>query len=158
MVGSAGRAPLSCVRTPGRTVTSPTTCGVAGPALAPVHGPGVAVRRLDVPLFPPPPPTPPPALAQQFVPLVPFSPSGEHATSAPPQMAGLSMYRTLGSDGYSDVARQKGLYRSIEDETLQPQEHLERALALRLADGPSSVCVPAVVDQAITAYTSSSLE
>ena len=72
-------------------------------------------------------------------------------------MAGLSMYRTLGSDGYSAVARQKGLYRSIEDETLQPQEHLERALALRLADGPSSVCVPDVVDRAITAYTSSSL-
>ena len=72
-------------------------------------------------------------------------------------MAGLSMYRTLGSDGYSAVARQKGLYRSIENEKLQPQEHLEQALALRLSDGPSSVCVPAVVDRAITAYASSSL-
>ena len=59
-------------------------------------------------------------MARQFVPLVPFAPSGEHAASAPPQMAGLSMYRTLGSDGYSAVARQKGLYRSIENEKLQP--------------------------------------
>ena len=66
-------------------------------------------------------------------------------------MAGLSMYRTLGSDGYSAVARQKGLYRSIENEKLQPQEHLEQALLLRLSDGPSSVCVPVVVDRAITA-------
>ena len=88
-------------------------------------GPSGAVQRLSVPLFPPPPPFPPPFVAQQFVPLVPFAPSGEYTASAPPQMAGLSVYRTLGSDGYSAVARQKGLYRSIEDDKLQPQEHLE---------------------------------
>ena len=72
-------------------------------------------------------------------------------------MVGLSMYRTLRLDGYSAVARQKGLYRSIEDQKLQPQEHLDQALLLRLSDGPSSVCVPDVVDRAINVYTSSSL-
>ena len=124
MIGSSGGVPLSGVRTSSRAVPPPAACGVADPVVAPVPVSGVAVRRLGVPLFPPPPPVPPPPLAQQFVPLVPFAPSGKHAASAPPQMAGLSMYRTFGSDGYSAVARQKGLHRSIEDEKLQPQEHL----------------------------------
>ena len=55
------------------------------------------------------------------------------------------------------MAHQKGLYRSIEDEKLQPQEHLDQAPLLRLSDGPSSVGVPDVVERAINAYASSSL-
>ena len=139
MIGSSGSVPPTRGLTPGRASPSPSACGVTEPGLTPAPDSGEEVRRLGVPLFPPPPPATPPAFPQQFVPLVPFAPSGEQAASAPPQMAGLSMCRTLGSDGYSAVARQKGLYRSIEDETLQPQEHLEQALALRLADGLSSV-------------------
>ena len=65
------------------------------------------------------------------------------------------MYRTLESHGCSSVARQKGLYQSIEDETLPPQEHLRRALHLQLAGGPSSVKVPDVAVRAIDAYSSS---
>ena len=72
-------------------------------------------------------------------------------------MAGLAMYRTLGSDGYFAVARRKGLYRSIEDEKLQPQEHLDQGLLLRLSHGPSPVCVLDVVERAINTYASSSL-
>ena len=72
-------------------------------------------------------------------------------------MAELSMYRTLGSDGYSAAAREKGLYRSIEDEKLRPREHLDQALLLRLSDAPSSVCVPDVVRRAIDVYASGSL-
>ena len=67
------------------------------------------------------------------------------------------MYRTLESHGCSSVARQKGLYRSIEDETLLPQEHLHRALQLQLAGGPSSVVVLDVAVRAINAYSSSSV-
>ena len=53
--------------------------------------------------------------------------------------------------------RQKGLYRSIEDEKLLPQEHLHRALRLQLAGGPSSVVVPDVAVRAIKTYSSSSV-
>ena len=67
------------------------------------------------------------------------------------------MYWTLDYHGCSSVARQKGLYRSIEDETLQPQEHLRRALLPQLAGGPSSVVVMDVVVWAIDAYSSSSV-
>ena len=67
------------------------------------------------------------------------------------------MYRTLDTHGCSLVARQKGLYRSIEDETLQPQEHLCRARLLQLAGGPSFVVVPDVTVRAIDTYPSSSV-
>ena len=54
------------------------------------------------------------------------------------------------------VAREKGLYKSIQDESLQPKEHLRRALLLRLSGGPCSVEVPEVIVRAINAYSSSS--
>ena len=55
------------------------------------------------------------------------------------------------------MAHQKGLYRTIEDKKLQRQEHLDQAPLLRLSDGPSSVCVPDIVERAINAYASNSL-
>ena len=66
------------------------------------------------------------------------------------------MYRTLESHGCSLVARQKGLYRSIEDERPPPQEHLRRAMQLQLTGGPSSVTVLDVAVRAIDTYSSSS--
>ena len=159
MVASSGGVPLPGVLESTPFVPPPPRDVVAGPVPTPVPGTGVAVQRLGVPLLPLPPLFPPPQVPadQRCAPLVPFAPSGEYAASAPPQMAGLSMYRMLRSDGYSAVAGQKGLYRSIHDEKLQTQEHLGSSwnrrccCACRMARLPSacrtllsglSMCMP----------------
>ena len=81
---------------------------------------------------------------------MPFTPTGDPGVGVRDMPCGQSMYRTLDAHGCSSVARQKGLYRSIEDEWLQPQEHLRQALLL--SGGPSSVVVPEVIVRAINAY------
>ena len=122
----------------------PPSGGVPGSVLVPPPVPDVAVVRQCVPLsspFSPRSPVQPFILVAPRVPIIPFnSLDYESMAVAPSRPAGHSMYRTLDTHSCSSVARQEGLYRSIEEETLQPQEHLRRALLLQLAAGPLLVC------------------
>ena len=66
-------------------------------------------------------------------------------------------YKSLARDGCSLVSRQTGLYRSIEDESLGPLDHVSEALRLRFEDAVCAQPIPAYNMQAIEAYTSVSV-
>ena len=85
------------------------------------------------------------------------------ATSLPraePQPAPTSAdtYRTLQQHGTQWDSRQRGLFRSIADESLSPPDHLQQALGLRLRNTEASQVVPPYVRRATLDYSSSSLE
>ena len=63
----------------------------------------------------------------------------------------------MARDGCSLVARQTGLYRSIEDESLSPLDHLQEAMRLQFDDAARSQPIPAYNMPAIEAYTASSI-
>ena len=79
---------------------------------------------------------------------------------AEPQPAPTSAdtYRTLQQHGTQWVSRQRGLFRSIADESLSPPDHLRQALGLRLRNTEASQGVPPYVRRATLDYSSSSLE
>ena len=66
-------------------------------------------------------------------------------------------YRSLARDGCSLVLRQTGLYRSIEDESPAPLDHVTEALCLRFEDAACSQPIPAYNMQAIEVYTAVSI-
>ena len=79
----------------------------------------------------------------------PAAPNGDSGT----QSDAHCIYQTLGVHGGPSEAPQRGLYRSIGDETLSPVEHLQQALELRLRGARGSVEIPPYVCEAIRAST-----
>ena len=79
----------------------------------------------------------------------PAAPNGDSGA----QSDAHSIYQTLGVHGGPSEAPQRGLYRSIGDETLSPVEHLQQALGLRLRGGRGAVEIPPYVCEAIRAST-----
>ena len=67
------------------------------------------------------------------------------------------MYRTLREHGTQWDSKQCGLFRSIEDESLLPDAHLQQGLQLRLWNTPAATPVPHFVQQATEEYTRCSL-
>ena len=77
---------------------------------------------------------------------------------AEPQLAPTSAdtYRTLQQHGTQWDSRQRGLFRSIADESLSPPDHLRQALGLRLWNTEASQVVPPFVRRATLSYSPSS--
>ena len=86
----------------------------------------------------------------------PLEPLPPPVPAAPP-LAQPRPHKSLALHGCSLVSRQTGLYRSIEDESLSPLDHVQEALRLRFDDVTQSQPIPAYNMQAIEEYTSASI-
>jgi hypothetical protein len=77
--------------------------------------------------------------------------NGDGAVVGPTHNETAVCYCTLRRDGFSASTPQRGLYRSIEDESLRPLAHLDAALQLRFDDAAASSIMSTHTAAAITA-------
>ena len=68
-----------------------------------------------------------------------------------PEVGNRSTYRTVQKQGFATDARQKGIWRSIGDESLAPLAHLHEAMALPLGDGDGTSFMSSFTAQALEA-------